>query len=141
MGFSRHFNVQYGFAYTQCFGTIDDNSLRIHILSFNYQAKGMTTIRELADTRKLEKADQLTVKGAIELAALDRDRSAGRHSLLAIVVANSTYYEMACLYAAVSKSPRKDARVFFDTGQALSWLGYQGREMNALDAFMKQNHV
>ena len=141
MGFSRNFNLQYGFAFTQCFGTLDDNSLRIHILSFNNEARGMTTIRELADTRKVETADQLTVKGAIELVELDRERSVGRNSLLAIVVANSTTYEMASLFAAISKSKHKDARVFYDTGQALSWLGYRGREANALDAFMKQNYV
>ena len=52
MGFLRHFYPEYNFAFTQCYGVVDDNNLRVHILSFNIEAKGMKNIRELADARQ-----------------------------------------------------------------------------------------
>ena len=48
MAFSRHFYPEHNFAFTQCYGIVDDSSLRIHILSFNIEAQGMQNIRELA---------------------------------------------------------------------------------------------
>ena len=41
MAFSRNFYPACNFAYTQCVGIVDDNSLRIRILSFNIEAQGL----------------------------------------------------------------------------------------------------
>lgn len=140
MAFSRHFYPQYSFAFTQCHGVIDDNSLRIHILGFNNEAKGMTIIRELVDARKLENASQVTVQGLVQLSELGNQRAAGRDGYLAIVVADPLIYEMAQLYANLVRDLKKDTRVSFDVNDALAWLGYGGHEADTLLAFMRKNH-
>lgn len=141
MAFSRHFYQDYNFAFTQCHGVIDDNSLRIHILGFNNEAKGMTIIRELADARKLDNAGQVTVQGLVQLSELGNQRAAGRDGYLAIVVADPLIYEMGQLYANLVRDLKKDTRVFFDVKEALAWLGYDGHEADTLLAFMRKHRV
>lgn len=84
MGFSRHFYPEHDFVYTQRSGGVDDNRLRIHLLSSATDAKGMKKIKQLADARGIEKADSITVRGTIELSDLDRKQSAGTEETLAI---------------------------------------------------------
>ena len=141
MAFSRHFYQDYNFAFTQCHGVIDDNSLRIHILGFNNEAKGMTIIRELADARKLDNAGQVTVQGLVQLSELGNQRAAGRDGYLVIVVPDPLIYEMAQLYANLVRDIKKDTRVAFDVNEALAWLGYDGPAADTLLAFMRKNRV
>ena len=141
MAFSRHFYPEYNFAFTQCHGVIDDNSLRIHILGFNNEARGMTIIRELVDARKLENASQVTAQGLVQLSELGNQRAAGRDGYLAIVVADTLIYEMAQLYANLVKDLKKDTCVSFDVNEALAWLEYDGHEAETLHAFMRKNRV
>ncbi|BBO70319.1 hypothetical protein DSCA_42490 [Desulfosarcina alkanivorans] len=141
MGFSRHFFPEYQFAFTQCYGIVDDNSLRIHILSFNLEAKGMTYIRELADARKLDNVSNVTVQGLVQLSELGKERSAGRRGLLAIVVARPLIYEMARIYAGLLTDIKKDTRIFYDVKEALSWLDYDGQEIDRLIRYMGKHRV
>jgi len=99
MGFLQHFYPEYNFAFTQCYGVVDDNNLRVHILSFNIEAKGMKNIRELADARKVENAGKVTVQGLVQLSELGKERAAGKDGLLAIVVAKPLIDTMARIYA------------------------------------------
>jgi hypothetical protein len=141
MAFSRHFLRQHDFAFTQCHGVIDDNSLRIHLLCFGIEAQGMTTIRELADARGIEKANKATVSGLVELAQLDKERSAGRKEYLAIVVTRPLIYEMFRLYADSVRAGKQDIGIFHKPSQALSWLGYDGPEVSQLHRFMNKHRV
>lgn len=141
MAFSRHFYRQHDFAFTQCYGVIDDNSLRIHLLSFGIEAQGMTTIRELADVRGIGKANKATVRGLVELSQLDKIRSAGRKEYLAIVVSKPLIYEMSRLYADSVRASKQDIGIFHKPSHALSWLGYDGPEVDQLYRFMNRNRV
>jgi hypothetical protein len=141
MGFTRHFFPEYNFAFTQCYGVIDDNTLRIHILSYNIEAKGMRKVRELADARSLEKADKVSVQGLVRLSDLNAERKAGKGGLLAIVVATPFIYEMARVYATSIKANKKDIGIFYDVNEALSWLGYNGQESDKLLKFMNRHRA
>ena len=82
----------------------------------------MTVIRELADTRGIERTDKATVKGLVELAGLDKKHSAERQEFLAILVSDELIHEIARLYAGSVKSGKKDIAIFFDAKDALTWL-------------------
>jgi hypothetical protein len=137
MAFRRHFLPDRNFAFTRCYGSIDDNSLRIHILSFNNEAKGMRSIRELADARELDNAGDVTVQGLVQLSELGHERAAGRDGLLAIVVADALIFEMATIYATLVNEIKMDVRVFYDVAEALAWLGYDEQEAIELMSFMR----
>jgi len=142
MAFTRHFCPELNFAFTQCDGIVDDNSLRIHILSFNIEAKGMQNIRELADVRGLENASKVTVQGIIELAELGRERAAGSGGLLAVVVPDNPLIEkMARFYGAAVDGHKKDTQIFHSVKDALHWLGYGGSEVDKLLRFVNTNRI
>ena len=141
MGFARHFLPEYAFAYTLCYGRIDDNSLRVHILSFNIEAKEMQNIRELADARELENASRVTVQGLVQLSALGQQRAAGKGGLLAILVADPLTHQLAGVYANLLKDFKKKANVFYDAGEALAWLGYDDQAIQVLKRFMQKHRV
>ena len=141
MAFSRHFFRVYNFAYTQCFGIVDDSSLRIHLLSFQIESQGMKVIRELADTRGIERADKATVKGLVELTELDKKHTAEREELLAILVSDALILEMAQLYARSVKSGNKDIGIFQDVNEALTWLQYSEKEAGKIRQFISRHRV
>lgn len=142
MAFTRNFHRELNFAFTQCHGIIDDNSLRIHILGYNIEAKGMKNIREVADARKLDNASKITVKGLLELSELANERTAGKDGLLAIIVPDSPMIEkMAELYGHAISDHKKQIRIFHDPKEALAWLGYEGHDMEKLFRFMRRHQV
>ena len=142
MAFTRNFHFELNFAFTQCHGIIDDNSLRIHILSFNIEAKGMKNIREIADARKLGNASKITVQGLIELSELANERAAGKGGLLAIVVPDSPMIEkLAELYGYAIGDQKKETQIFHNPREALVWLGYEGHDIEKLLRFMRRHLV
>ena len=142
MAFSRSFFPKHKFAFTQCYGIVDDSSLRIHILSFNIEAQGMQNIRELADIRRLENASKVTVQGLVELAELGNERAAGRNGMLAMVVPDNTLIEkLACLYGSAVDGHKKATRLFLTEEDALRWLGYDDPETEILLRFINKNRL
>jgi len=142
MAFTRNFHRELNFAFTQCHGILDDNSLRIHILSFNIEAKGMKNFREIADARRLDNASKITVKGLLELSELANERTAGKDGLLAIIVPDNPMIEkMAELYGYAIGDQKKETRIFHHPREALSWLGYEGNDIKKLLRFMRRHQV
>jgi len=142
MAFSRHLYPEHNFVFTQCYGIVDDNSLRIHILSFNIEAQGMRNIRELADVRRMENASKVTVQGLVELAELGKERAAGRNGMLAIVVPDNPLIEkLARFYGSAVAGHKKATRIFPMVEDALRWLGYNDRETGSLLRFINRNRV
>lgn len=142
MAFTRNFHRKLNFAFTQCHGILDDNSLRIHILSYNIEAKGMKNIREIADARKLGNASKITVKGLLELSELANERAAGKGGLLAIIVPDDPMFQkMAELYGYAVIDQKAETRIFHHHREALVWLGYQGHDIEKLLRFMRRHQV
>jgi len=101
----------------------------------------MTIIRELADTRGIERADKATVKGLVEMTALDQKRSAERQEFLAILVSDALIHEIAQLYAHSVESGKKDIAIFHDVNEALAWLQYDEKEAGKIRKFIGRHRV
>ena len=143
MAFRFSFYPEYEFAYTQCYGVIDDRSMHIHLVHYNLEAEAlqMTTIRELADTRSITRVNKATVKGFIELAGLDMDKSADRREYLAVLADDALIEQMARLYGDAIKSGKEGVAIFQDANEALTWLGYTRRQIPILRKFIHKNRV
>ena len=142
MAITRHFQRQHNFAYSQCVGSINDQDLRIHVLNFQVESKGLVYVREILDFRGLTEADRLTVQGMIEITELERSRSPDRDFRLAILTNHPLYKQIAQVYSHVIQSPNLIARVFdADEDQALAWLGYDDKESMKLRGFMQSQRV
>lgn len=138
MAFSRHIDRQHHFVYSRCDGIVDDNDLRVHVLGFQVDTKGLPFIRELLDFRHLQKAEKLTLQGVIEISRLERQRSTDRDFRLAIVADRPLFYQMARVYAQILRTKNLKVRVFKDTTVAagLTWLGYRNDDHAHLSDFI-----
>ena len=142
MAFTRHFYPSYNFVFTQCTGTVDDNDLRIHILSFQVESKGLTFVRELLDFRHLQKADKLTIQGLIEISELERQRSEDRDFRLALIVNQPLFTQIAHIYAQIVTTKNLRTKIFHDDiDGALSWLGYEIPRKEQLKKFIRKHRI
>jgi len=142
MAFTRHFSPSYNFVYTQCTGMVDDNDLRIHILSFQLESKGLTFVRELLDFRHLQKADKLTIQGLIEISELERQRSEDRDFGLALLANRPLFRQIAQIYAQIISTENLKTRIFHDDmDHALSWLGYEDPKKERLKQFIRKHRI
>jgi len=141
MAITRHFCRAHNFAYSQCVGSIDDQDLRIHVLNFQVESRGLGYVREILDFRGLMEADQLTVQGMIEITDLERKRSRDRDFRLAILTNRPLFKQIAHLYAQVIRTENLITRVFDDdVDAALTWLGYDRQTAVMLNRFMVDHH-
>lgn len=139
MAFTRHFMKRRHFVYSRCSGTLDDQDLRVHILSFQVESKGMGHVRELLDFRPLQRAERLTVQGLIEICELERQRSLDRDFRLAMLTAEPRIAQLAEIYARVIETGNLKARVFGDALEpALTWLGYDRAQKGEVIAFVNR---
>ena len=137
MAITRHFYRPHNFAYSKCDGSIGDQDLRIHVLNFQVESRGLAYVREVLDFRGLTEADQLTVQGMIEITDLERNRSRDRNFRLAILTNQPLFKQIARLYGQVIGTPNLITRVFDDdTDEALAWLGYDRKTAAVLHRFM-----
>jgi hypothetical protein len=142
MAITRHFNPSYNFVFTQCTGMVDDNDLRIHILSFQVESRGLTFVRELLDFRHLRKADKLTLQGVIEISELERQRSEDRDFRLALIVNQPLFAQIAQIYAQIISTKNLKTRIFHeDIDGALSWLGYEISRRKQLKNFIRKHRI
>ena len=112
MTITRHFCKDHHFAYSQCVGSIDDQDLRIHVLSFQVESKGMPYVREILDFRQLRSVERLTVQGMIEICDLERERSEDRAFRLAIMAGQPLFEQIALVYAQVIATENLKVNVF-----------------------------
>lgn len=137
MAITRHFDRQHNFAYSQCVDSIGDQDLRIHVLNFQVESKGLVYVREVLDFRGLTEADALTVQGMIEITDLERKRSRDRDFRLAILTNRPLFKQIARLYGQVLSTDNLITRVFDDdVDAALAWLGYDRESTEVLRRFM-----
>ena len=142
MSITRHFYTAHHFAYSQCVGSMDDQDLRIHVLSFQMESKGMPYVREVLDFRQLRRVDKLTVQGMIEICDLERERSEDRDFRLAIVVSQPLIEQIALIYAQVIRTDNLKVKVFDgDVEDALAWLGYDRPLRRQLNSFMDNHRI
>ena len=103
-------------------GTLDDESLRDHVLALNEQARELEGALELADCRGVVNLDALTTQGAAASAALEDREGRARGGKLAIVVKDKLAFGMARVFGAIAAQGR-EVEVTYDINAALGWLG------------------
>jgi len=142
MPITRHIQRPYNFAYSQCIDSIGDQDLRIHVLNFQIESRGLAFVREILDFRCLTEADELTVQGMIEITDMERKRSPDRDFRLAILTNQPLFKQIARLYAQVIATENLIPRVFDDdVDEALTWLGYDRKAATVLQRFMGDHGV
>jgi hypothetical protein len=139
MPITRHFHRIHHFAYSRCFGNLDDRDMRIHIMNFQAESKEFPHVREILDFRGLEEIDRLTVQGMIEVTDLEKDQSEDRDFRLAMIAGSPLFVKVAQIYAEIIGTAKLQTMVFdSDVNAALEWLGYDGRTAAELKAFMRK---
>lgn len=142
MAITRHYLKSQHFAYSQCVGSMDDQDLRIHVLSFQMESKEMPCVREVLDFRQLRRVDKLTVQGMIEICDLERERSVDRDFRLAIIAVQPLIEQIANIYAQVIRTDNLKVKIFHgDMDDALGWLGYDRPLMLRLNRFMDKRRI
>ncbi len=142
MAFTRHFLKTYRFVYSRCTGTLDDQDLRVHVLSFQVESKDLPFVRELLDLRDVQRAGGLTVQGMVEICELERQRSDDRDFRLAILAEPPTMIKIAQVYALLIRTDNLAARVFDDgTATPLAWLGYDAAARKKIAAFVDRHRA
>ena len=142
MAFTRHFLKTLNFVYSRCTGTLDDQDLRVHVLSFQVESKGLPFVRELLDFRQVQRAGNLTVQGMVEICDLERQRSDDRDFRLAILAAPPIMIKIAQVYALLIRTENLAVRVFDDdVATPLVWLGYGVADRKRLTAFIARHRA
>ena len=139
MAYTRHFCPELNFVLTECTGSIDDQTLLVHFMSFRNEATGFMRIRELVDLRMLRKYDKLTVKGLIQTAQKHKELFMDKELLSAILVNSNEYAKMAQFYASLANSSNFQIKVFQEgIDEALIWLGYAYEDRSKLRSFIRR---
>ena len=90
---------------------------------------------------KVENAGKVTVQGLVQLSELGKERAAGKDGLLAIVVAKPLIDTMARIYATSIAESKKDIRIFYHVKEALSWLEFDGQEVDKLTRWINRRRL
>lgn len=133
MEFPVYFNQKHNFMLTRLAGYIDNNKLRNYVLNLNKLTAGVSGLREIADCRKIENISCPTVEDTTLGAELESNKPG---SLLAIVVPDSPlFYGVARVYQTFTGNHR-EAKLFYNIRDALTWLGYGEAEIKELITFV-----
>lgn len=129
MAFTRHFYRNLNLVFTQVTGTIDDQSLLIHIMSLQADSGNYHCIREMVDARDLRNTDGLTVQGCIRIAEKHRELFPGKEFLAAVLVNSSEIGKIVDVYASLAGSMNLKVKAFDGAlDDPLAWLGYEYRD-------------
>jgi hypothetical protein len=120
--FERFYQPDSLFVYVRLSGVIDDAQVRQQLHDYNREAEGRTGILELSDCRAVEDVQQVSVKGLVEGANLERGQTRVEGGKLAVVVTTPLQYGLARAYVEISSNFREAVAVFYDFDEALRWL-------------------
>ena len=120
--FERFYQPDSHFVYVRLSGHLDDAQVRQQLADFNREAEGRTGILELADCRGVEDVQQVSVKGLVDSAALERGQSRVEGGKLAVVVTTPLQYGLARAYTEIASNFRDAVAVFYEFEEALRWL-------------------
>ncbi len=137
MAFKIHINHELNFAYTKVTGTLSDEDLRLMVLAFQIESKGLEYVREIIDMRDLRSAAGLTVEGLLRMSELERVRSTDRDVLLAVLTSDRMIKMVAEIFANVNDGGNLRINVYGDDDEeALCWLGYEDTDRATLKRFI-----
>jgi hypothetical protein len=137
MAYARFLYPKLNFALTQCTGMIDDNQMRIYIMSFRAESGDFEFIRELVDLRNLRNLDKLTAKGLIRIARMHKDLFSEKDFRRAVLNRSETFREVSEIYSMLLSKQNIKMKVFEgNLDEPLAWLGYRKDDIGKLKRFI-----
>ena len=140
MAFTRELSPKLDFVYTLATGTLDDQTLMIHLMSFHAESEDYKFIRELLDTRGLQNVDGLTVRGLIRAAETQKKLFPGRDFRAAVMVNSAEYRKGVEIYSSLAGTEKLQIKPFENgLDEPLAWLGYNKEDRGRIKRFISRH--
>jgi len=140
MAYTRELFPRLNFVYTLATGTLDDQTLMIHLMSFYTESTGFEVIRELMDTRGLHSMEGVTVRGLIRAAETQRKLFPGRDFRAAVMVNSDEYRKGVKIYSSLANTRELQIKAFENgLDEPLAWLGYKKEDRIKIKRFISRH--
>ena len=139
MTYTRTFLPSLDFVYTQATGTIDDQTLLIHFMSFSAEVASYKVVKELVDLREVRKEDGLTVRGLIRAAAMHQKLFPKRDFLSAVLVNSMESHKTIEIYSFLASMENLRIKPFSGgLTEPIAWLGFDKDERARIRRFINK---
>jgi hypothetical protein len=139
MPYTRETFSKFNFVYSLVTGTLDDQSLMIHLMSFYAESTNSGVIRELVDTRTVHNAEGLTVRGLIRAAETHKRLFADIDFRAAVLVNTTEYKKGVEIYSSLANTKMIQVQAFENGLDApLAWLGYNKDDRSKIKRFINR---
>jgi len=139
MAYTREFFPKLNFVYTLATGTLDDQTLMIHLMSFYTESTGFDFIRELVDTSGLHSIKGVTVQGLIRAAETQKKLFPGRDFRAAVMVNSDEYRKGVKIYSSLANTRELQIKAFENgLDEPLAWLGYNKEDRIKIKRFINR---
>jgi len=140
MAYTRELFPKLNFVYTLATGTLDDQTLMIHLMSLYAESADYEVIRELLDTRGLHNVDGLTVRGLIRAAETQNRLFPGRDFRAAVMVDSDAYRKGVKIYSSLVDTKELQIKAFEnELDEPLAWLGYDKNDSVKIRRFISRH--
>ncbi|BBO74757.1 hypothetical protein DSCW_21740 [Desulfosarcina widdelii] len=140
MAYTRELFPKLNFVYTLATGTLDDQPLMIHLMSFYAESEDYEVIRELLDTRGLQNVEGLTVRGMIRAAETQKKLFPGRDFRAAVIVNSAEYRKGVEIYSSLANTKKLQIKPFENgLDEPLVWLGYNKENRIKIKRFISRH--
>jgi len=137
MTYTREFLPSLDFVYTQATGTIDDQTLMIHFMSFSTEVTGYKVIKELVDIREVRKEIGMTVRGLIRAAAMHQKLFPKKDFFSAVLVDSLESLKAIEIYSFLTGKENLRVKPFSGgLTEPIDWLGYDKDEKARIRRFI-----
>ena len=140
MTYTRELFPKLNFVYTLATGTLDDQTLMIHLMSFHAESEDYEVIRELLDTRGLQNVKGLTVRGLIRAAETQKKLFPGRDFRAAVMVNSAEHRKGVEIYSSLASTNELQIKPFESRlDEPLAWLGYNKEDRIKIKRFISRH--
>ena len=139
MAYTRDLFPKFNFVYPLATGTVDDQTLMIHLMSFHAETTAYPFFRELVDARDLHNVAGLSVQGLIRAAETHQRLYPDKDLRGAVLVDSTERRKGVDIYASLAKRENLHVKAFggeFD--EPLAWLGFDPPERVEIQRFIEQ---
>ena len=140
MAYTRELFPKLNFVYTLATGNLDDQTLMIHLMSFDAESSDYEVIRELSDMRGLRNAEGLTVRGLIRAAETQKKLFPDRDFRTAVMVNSDEHRKGVKIYSSLANTKEIQIKAFENgLDEPLAWLGYNKQDRIKIKRFISRH--
>ena len=137
MTYTRDLFPKFNFIYSLATGTVDDQTLMIHIMSIYAETVGYKVINELVDARNLHTVSALTVRGLIRAAETQQRLFPEKDFRAAVLVDTMESRKAVDIYAVLTNTANLQIKAFEGgMDEPLAWLGFNRSEADRIKQFI-----